>query len=444
MKNLLAGILATSAFLVGFTANATSQIETWNTKEGASVYFLHAPEIPIMDMIVSLDAGSLREGQQYGLASMTANMMTKGTQDLNEEAFLTKLDDLQSAIDANASITSTSLSLRSLTKPELLTPSLDLFYEVLTTPAFNENVFERERTQAIDGQKAILDNPGKIANELYYETLYPNTVIGATAKMLESSLKKLSVKDLQDFRKQYYQAHNAKIVFVGDLSKEDAKSIANQVSALLGKGSPLPELPKIKSVTSHKIVEQYFNSPQTQVIMGQPAIDRFNEDYLPLMVGNHLLGGSGLTSILMTNIREKDGLTYGIYSYFSAGIYQGPFTVSFSTKNESVEEAIEKSKAVITQFIEEGPEAEALQRAKNNFLGSLVLDMNSNAKLATAILGLAAYDLPLDYYETLPEKVKAITPEEIQAAFKRHVNPKEMATIIVGGVVPSQKSQQQP
>lgn len=440
MKNLLAGILATSAFLVGLTANGASQVETWTTKEGADVYFLHAPEIPIVDMIVSIDAGGLREGQQYGLANMTANMMTKGTQKLAEEDFLTKLDDLQSSIGASASMTGTSFSLRSLTKPTLLTPSLELFYEVLTSPAFDAKIFERERAQAIDGQKAILDNPGQIANERYYETLYPNTVVGATSKMLEQSLKILSLADLKQFRQQYYQANHAKIVFVGDISKDAAKAIAERVSEILGQGESLPALPEIQSLTTNKVVEQYFNSPQTQVIMGQPAIDRFNEDYLSLVVGNHLLGGSGLTSILMTNIREKEGLTYGIYSYFAAGIYQGPFTVSFSTKNESVEEAIEKSRAVIETFIQEGPENEALQRAKNNFLGSLVLDMNSNAKLASAILGLATYDLPLDYYETLPEKVKAITPEAIQAAFKRHVNPEEMATIIVGGVVESQKT----
>lgn len=435
MKNFLAGILATSAFLIGLTAQASSQVETWQTKEGASVYFLPAPEIPIADIIVALDAGAFREEKQYGLASITANMMTKGTTSLDEEAFLTKLDDLQSMIQANASLSHTLFSLRSLTKPTLFDPSLELFYDVLTEPLFNEQTFIRERAQAIDGQKAILDSPGQIARELYNAALYPNSVVGATSKMLEKSLQALSIDDLKAFRQHYYHANNAKIILVGDLTKADATKISTQISELLGHSEPLPALPKIDAITSNNIIEQYYNSPQTQVIMGQPAIDRFDKDYLPLIIGNHLLGGSGLTSILMTNIREKEGLTYGIYSQFTPGMYQGPFTVSFSTKNESVEAAIQKSKAVIENFIQEGPEAEALQRAKNNFLGALVLDMNSNAKLANAILGLATYNLPLDYYETLPEKVKAITPKEIQAAFKRHVNPEEMVTVIVGGVV---------
>ena len=409
IKQLFTGILSTAALLVGLTAEANSKVETWSTKEGASVY--------------------------YGLSSMTANMMTKGTKNLNEEAFLTKLDDLQSSIHAGSSLSTTTFSLRSLVKPELLTPSLDLFVEVMTEADFKENIFERERAQAIDGQKAILDNPNLIANELYNAALYPNSVIGATSKDLEKSLQVLTLADLEVFRNNFYHANNAKIVIVGDIDQEMATAIGNRISSQLKQGEIQPELPVIEPVTTNEIITQKYNSPQTRVMLGQPAIDRFDQDYLPLIIGNHLLGGSGLTSILMTIIREKDGLTYGISSRFNAGIYEGPFTVSFSTKNESVEEAITKTKAVIETFITETPDPDLLQRAKNNYLGSLVLDMDSNAKLANSILGLALFNLPLDYFDTLPEKVNAITPAEIQAAFKRHVNPEEMVTIIVGGDV---------
>ena len=435
MKKLLTTLLTTTLLITGVHAIAASKVETWETTEGANVYFLHAPEIPMIDLIVALDAGSFREGDQYGLASMTANMMTKGTNTLNEEAFLVKLDDLQSAIGASASTNHTTFSLRSLTKESLLNPSLMLFYDVIENASFDEAIFERERTQVIDGQKAILDNPSAIASERYYQALYPNSVLGGTSKMLQDSLKKMTLADLNHFRSSFYQANNAKIIFVGDIQRSEAEQIANQVSALLGKGDPLPKLSEKRPDDNPTRIEQAYNSPQTQVILGQPAIDRFDEDYLPLIVGNHLLGGSGLTSILMTTIREKDGLTYGISSGFSPSFVAGPFTIRFSTKNESVDEAIEKTKAVVTEFINVAPAQEALERSKNNFLGSLVLDLDSNAKLARSILQLATYGLPLDYYETLPEKVRAITPEEIQKAFMRHVNPDTMTTVIVGGYV---------
>ncbi|WP_051396138.1 pitrilysin family protein [Ignatzschineria larvae DSM 13226] len=446
LKKIAVTLMTTTALLLGIAhANTapvkspsetkTRTVETWKTAEGADVYYRYAPEIPIVDLIVAVDAGSFRDGEQYGLASMTANMMTKGSGDLDEEAFLIQLDQLQSSIGVSSNLQQTRFSLRSLADEIHLQPSLTLFYDVLAHPQFDEAIFEREITQAIDGEKALLDDPASIASELYYQTLYPNGYLGVTSEMLQASLKKLKVEDLKQFRDQFYHANQAKIVFVGDISQDEAKNIAAQVSQLLGKGEAHTALAEKNKKVAPTRVERYFDSPQTQVILGQAGIDRFDPDYLPLIVGNHLLGGSGLTSMLMTTIREKDGLTYGIYSSFMPLSIAGPYSIRFSTKNESVDEAIDKTKAVIRDFIANGPEADALQRAKNNFVGSLVLDLDSNAKQANSILNLATYGLPLDYYETLPEKVAAITPEEIQAAFKAHVNPDEMVTIIVGGDV---------
>lgn len=438
MKKIMTMLLVAISFVFSMTAQASSKVETWKTQEGASVYYLNAPEIPMLDIIVSVDAGSIREGEAYGLASMTANMMTAGTSRFNEEDFLVELDKLQSSINAGATLNSTLFSLRTLTS-ESLEPSLSLFNEVLGDAKFETKIFERDRAQAIDGEKAILDSPSAIASELYYAQLYPNSVVGATSEMLQASLKKLTLDDLNAFREQYYHANGAKIIFVGAITQQEASKIAEKISQTLGEGEIVAAPPQITPTTLNITKEQHYNSPQTQVMIGQPAIDRFNEDYLPLIIGNHLLGGSGLTSILMTTIREKDGLTYGIYSRFAPSFYEGPFTINFSTKNESVDEAIAKTKAVVTDFINNGPDSDLLERAKNNYLGSLVLDLDSNAKLANSILTLASYGIPLDYYETLPEKVRAITPAQIQDAFKRHVNPEEMTTVIVGGYVAPSK-----
>lgn len=444
MRKLITTLLVTVTLFSTVIAQAATDVETWRTDEGAEVYYLHAPEIPMVDLILSLEAGSIREGDSYGLAAMTANMVTSGTQSLDEEALLLKLDQLQSSIDASSSTYHTLFSLRSLSREQQFNSTLEILYEMLQSPRFDEKVFKREVTQAIDSQKARLDNPSAIANELYYAALYPNSVIGATSEMLQNALAKMRLGDVKAFQEQYYDAHGAKIIFVGDLSQEDAKKIAAKISQILGSGEIHPAMAQIEPVTMDLTYEQYYNSPQTQVMMGQPAIDRFSPDYLPLMIGNHLLGGSGLTSLLMTTIREKEGLTYGIYSRFAPNFYEGPFTISFSTKNESVEDAITQTKAVVNQFINEGPDSELLERAKNNYIGSLVLDLDSNLKLAYAILNLATYGLPLDYYETLPEKVRAITPKEIQEAFKRHVNPQEMTTVIVGGYVAPDKETRKP
>ncbi len=433
--------IATFALLMLLVASlqlsvaATPKIEEWKTAEGAKVLYMHAPEIPMMDLIVALDAGSFREGKEYGLALLTANMMARDNKQFDEESLMTTLENMGTSISAGAGTNHTFLSYRSLTDEKVKEDSLAIFYDIITSPRFEPSIFERERAQIIDAQKARLDNPNAIASELYYATLYPGQYLGVTSEMLQESLSKITLEQLKAFREQYYNAQNAKIIFVGALEKAEVEAIAAKISSLLGEGDPLPKIAEPAKSARGEVVEKFFPSPQTRIMIGHPSITREHEDYFPLLLGNHLFGGSGLTSQLMIEIREKRGLTYGIYSGFSPSFLPGPFTISLSTKNESVDEAIRESRKLLEQFIENGPNEEQLQLAKNNLVGSMVLDLDSNSKLAGALLTIATYDLPLDYYERYPEKIRAITAKEIQAAFKRAIDLEALTTIIVGGAV---------
>lgn len=439
-QSLLALIIMGLLALTSVSFAATPKIEKWHTEEGATVLYLHAPEIPMMDLIIALDAGAFREGEQHGLAQLTANMMMRTTETLDEETLMSTLENLGTSISAGAGTNHTFINYRSLTDKELREASLNLLYEMLEHPSFESTIFERERAQIIDAQKARLDNQNAIASELYYSTLYPGQYLGVTSEMFQRSLATLTLPELENFRDTFYNAHNAHIIFVGALPREEVEAITTKISNILGKGEALPAIEEAALPAPGTLVTQYFNSPQTRILMGHPSITRDNEDYLPLMLGNHVLGGSGLTSQLMMEIREKRGLTYGIYSGFSPSFLPGPFTISLSTKNESVEDAIKATRALLATFIEEGPDAESLQRAKNNLVGSMVLDLDSNAKLAGALLHIATYNLPLDYYDTYPENIKAISAKTIQEAFARHIDLDAITTILVGGAVEMEDS----
>ncbi len=429
-------ILLCSLFSFSFSTTMKERINEWKTEEGARVLFINAPEIPMVDIIVGMDAGSIREGTKYGLSSLTANMMTLGTQDKDETEFSEALENLGSSISARASTGSTLFSLRSITDKAVLEPTLALFSEMIQSPRFDESIFNRERTQIIDAQKAKLDSPSAIANETFYTTLYPNSPKGVTTDEMKASLLKLTIEDLKAFRDSHYNATDANIIIVGDLSLEEAKKISNQISHLLGKGPSYPKyIDSVESVSPSK-QSVFFPSPQSQILIGHDSIDRNNEDFLTLTLGNHVLGGSGLTSLLMMDIREKQGLTYGISSGFNAGLLHGPFIIGLATKNESVEKAIQAAIKGVEDFIQNGPTDEDLARAKNNLVGSAILSLSSNSSLANALYNIAQFDLPLDYYDTYPDKIKAISKEEIQKAFKKHVHPENFTTVIVGGEQP--------
>lgn len=436
LKRTIAIIIGVSISSIVMAADMKSRIQEWTTDEGARVLFIEAPEIPMVDLIISMDAGSFREGENHGLASMTSQMMTLGTKDKDENEFSEALENLGSAISISSGVINTSIKIRALTDDTVLNSTLSLWREMIQEPRFDAEIFNRERTQSIDAQKARLDNPDAIASETFSTLLYPNQIQGVTSEMLEASLKKMDIAQLKQFRADYYHATGANIIIVGALNRDAAEKISMGISEILGKGQSLPKITEKVAKVKPQTVRKYFNSPQSRIIMGHVSIDRFSPDYWPLILGNHVLGGSGLTSLLMMDIREKQGLTYGIYSYFAPSFLHGPFTIGLSTKNESVDHAIKATIEGTQDFIKNGPNDVDLDRAKNNLIGSSILGLSSNSGLAGALLTIAQYDLPLDYYDTYPETIRSITKEDIQKAFEKNVHPDDFVTVIVGGEAP--------
>lgn len=422
-----------------------NQTHLWQTAEGADVYHLPLEELPIVDIIIALDVGDYHSGPQHGVATLTASLLGKSAGPYDEEALLEALEERQTLLSTRVSSNKTLFTFRTRSVSDGKTHTItdeakDLITTLFAEPRFDEQIFLRERANIIDAQKARLDNINAIASEIYYQNLYPNEYLGVTSEMFQEALAELTLSDLKQFHRQYYHATNAKIIIVGKISHENAADLARTISLHLGRGEQAPPIEHQPPNYEAKRIEHPFDSPQSRILMGHPSINFYDEDYFPLLLGNHILGGSGLTSELMIRLREELGLTYGIYSSFAPTLFYGPFTITFSTKNEQVDEAIAESLALIERFIEEGPSDKALELAKNNLIGSLALDLDSNAKLAATLLHLASYDLPLDYYDHYPEIIRGITKEEIKAAFKRHLNPQRFTVVIVGGKEADQKS----
>lgn len=406
-------------------------IEHWKTNEGAKVYFIYAKEIPMLDIQIAIDAGAFREKNQYGLASLTADLITMGADDLDEESFALALENIGSSIDATSRNDTTIFSIRTLNDFNTLNTTLSLLKKALTKPRFESAILKREIDALLVGLEGVAEDPNALANEAFMTALYPNNRLSVTSQQLKTSIPKIISSDLMNFFKTYYHANNAVIVLVGDIPLEQARLISQDISQTLG-ASDIEKLQYNFKAGNAQTIHVPFKSTQSTVLLGHVSIDRFNPDYLTLALGNHILGGSGLNSILSQEIREKRGLTYGVNSGFSPGRYQGPFSIDFATKNASVIEGIEAARSVLDNFIKNGPSEAELVLAKNNIIGGFALNLDSNRKLASALLALGIYDLPLDFYDTYQQKIQSISASDIQKAFSKHVHPDLLNTIIVG------------
>jgi zinc protease len=162
-------------------------------------------------------------------------------------------------------------------------------------------------------------------------------------------------------------------------------------------------------------------------------VTRQDEDYIPLYVGNYVLGGGSLVSRLFNEVREKRGLAYSASSYLSPMTKPGPFIVGLQTKNEQNQQALKVVNDTINDFIANGVSEEELVAAKKNITGGFVMRFDTNAKLLGYVSMIGFYDLPLDYLDTFTQRVEATTVAQIKQAFQRHILPQLFQTVTVGG-----------
>ncbi len=430
-------LLTVGCLLLG-TAWSTSgladipRIQHWTTENGARVYFVAAPELPMMDARVVFAAGSARDGEQPGLAMLTNGLLAEGAGGLSADRIVEGFADLGAEFGNSALRDMAWVELRSLTDPELLEPALELVNTILARPDFPDRAFERERNRALASLDYEKQSPDSLASKTFYRHLYGDHPYGSPPSGTEQSLRALKVEDLRAFHRQYYVAANAVVAIVGDLDQAAARRVADTLTAGLPAGQPAPDPGEVAELAEAEHIHLEHPSTQTHILWGQPGISRKHPDYFPLYVGNHIFGGSVSLSRLMHEIREERGLAYSVYSYFIPMSARGPFLVNLQTRNEQAKQALEVVEQTLREFIANGPSDEELELAKRNLTGGFPLDIDSNKKIVNYIAMIGFYRLPLNHLDTLTDKIQAVTREQIRDAFQRRLHPDRMILVTVG------------
>ncbi len=420
---------AAFALLTTQAALAGVKIEHWVSPTGARVYFVESRVLPMLDVQVDFAAGSMFDPEgKSGLAALTRAALDLGAGSRDETAIAEQLADIGAGLGGGADTDRASITLRTLSAKDKRSQALDILGSVLHQPRFDAAIFEREKARTIAGLKEAMTRPDAIAGKAFWAAMYPNHPYGRQAT--PESVGGLTRDDLAAFHARYYNAANASITLVGDLSRAEAEKIAEAIAAGLPKGeAATPPVPP--ALAAGKTVKLPHPASQAHIHIGLPAIERGNPDFFPLLVGNYTLGGGGFVSRLMKEVRDKRGYAYSVYSYFAPLRQTGPFQISLQTKRSQAGEAIKVARTVLDGFLKEGPSEEELAAAKANLTGSFPLRLDSNKKLLDNAAVIGFYGLPLDYLDQYQAKVQAVTADDIRQAFARRVTPANLVTVTV-------------
>jgi zinc protease len=413
-------------------APAGPRIASWQTATGAKVLFVRASEIPMADVRVVFDAGSARDGVQWGLAGLTNAMLAEGANGLSGHTISERFDDVGARYGSGALRDMAWVSLRGITEAASLEVALTTLAQVLQSPDFPVSALERERKRMITGLKQREQDPGAKAEDAFYFNLYKDHPYGSPPQGNESTLLALKREDVLRFYRRFYSAPNAIVAIVGDLGRDRAAAIAEQLASKLPPGTKPPPLPPAPALNQTLEVKVPFESTQTHVWVGAPGMARVDPDTFPLYVGNHTLGGGGFVSRLYKTIRERRGLSYSVYSYFIPMRVTGPFIAALQTSNAQAGKALHLLVDTVQDYIETGPSAAELDASKKNIRGGFPLRIDSNSEIVEYLVIIGFYDLPLDYLETYVDRVKAVSLSEIRDAYQRRLHPANLVKIIVG------------
>ena len=421
-------------------AHAVPDIQTWKGAQGAQVYYVHAPGLPIVDLQVTFNAGSARDGKLSGLSSLTNHMLGMGAGGLDATEIAQRFEGVGAQFSQDSDRDMASLKLRSLSQQKWLSPALDTLELILAQPDFNKSDVERERKRYLSSLKREKQNPGSVAKRIFYKAVYDDHPYANMPNGTEETLKAITVDDLKQFFKRYYVAKNATIAIVGDLSRKDAEALVERVMKRVPSGEAAPLLPKVKELKSGQVIRVAHPSTQTHILMGHPGNYRGDPDYFAMYLGNHALGGSGLVARLSEEVREKRGLSYSVYSYFSPLARKGVFLAGMQTKNDQVDQAVKVLRQTIKDYVDNGMSEKELFASRKNITGGFPLRIDSNKKILGYLAVIGFYKLPLTYLDDFNKKIESLTLKQIQETLRRRLHADRMITVIVGGesAAPSQ------
>ena len=424
---LLACLLGATATL----AQAGAKIEQWTTPSGARVVFVESRVVPIVDVQVDFAAGgAYAPADKAGLAGLTRSLLDMGAGELDEERIADRLADIGARLGGGVDLDRASISLRSLSSPREREAALELMRLVLQQPVFPAAVLDREKARTIAGIREADTRPASIAAKRFFATLYPEHPYGRSATV--ESVEKITREDLLAFYRAHYGARRAVVSIIGDLSRAQAEAIAQRLTEGLPDAPAEVSLPDA-AMPARSTLRVDHPATQAHIHLGLPAVRRGDPDYIPLFVGNYILGGGGFVSRLMKEVREKRGYAYSVYSYFQPQKQTGPFQIGLQTKREQARDALKVVEDVLAEFLARGPSEEELKAARRNLADGFPLRIDSNRKLLDYLSLIGFYGLPLSYLDDFPRKVEAVSAADIRAAFARHVKPEHFVTVIVAG-----------
>lgn len=396
-----------------------------------------APRRGLPQVVVRLviPAGSAADPASFsGTASLVASLLTEGTERRDAAAFNTEIDQLGAAM--SASVGHDFAVVEMVLLADTLASGLELLAAAVMRPSFPAAETERVRAETLDGIRARDDEPANVADDRITEAVFgTGHPYGRPTWGSATAIQAVGPNVLRAFHDAHYRPDGSFVVVAGDFQTSQLADVISREFAGWRGAVSLPVVPAppcLPRAAGERMVVPWEDAVQAEIRVAGVGVARHSPDWTPAGVANYIIGGSTITSRLGANLREEKGWTYGIRSAHADGLQPAGWLIETAVDVEVAEGALAEIESELYRILHEPVPVEELRRAKDALVLSLPRAFETPGRVVSRLATLEAYGLPDDYWERLPERIEAVSAEDIKRVAAQYFAPERLASVVVG------------
>jgi zinc protease len=406
------------------------KIQEITSPGGIKAWLVEAHENPLLALRFSFEGGNSQDPDgKEGVSNFLSAMLDEGAGDITSSDFQEQMENLAMRMRFEDSRDGFYGNFQTLT--ENRAESVKLLHLALTKPRFDPDAVERIRGQLLANLVYSDRDPERVAAKEWFSVAFAGHAYGRPAQGTAETVKTITRDDLEAYRKRVFARDMLKVVAVGDITPDDLSKMLDEVFGDLPAKS---ELLPVAMTQPGKGTEKWITMdvPQSVAVFGLPSMPRKDPDFMAAFVLNQLIGGGGFASRLMEEVREKRGLAYSVYSYLQPFKHTSILSGGVATRADAIQQSLDVIRGELKHVAEEGPTPDEWENAKKYLVGSYALRFDTNAKIASQLLGLMEDDFGPDYIDKRNAMIEALTIEDAKRVAKRLLANDGLIVTVVG------------